>query len=73
MTLFVLISRYLKPMDQVGAVTPRHREWLDEHYRSVDDLSGVRTHQRCVPPAGSFVRRGGLSRSCPGLACQHTL
>ncbi len=33
-TLFVVTSRYLKPADEIAAVTPRHREWLDQHYRS---------------------------------------
>ena len=33
-TLFVVASRYLKPLEEVVAVTPRHREWLDQHYRS---------------------------------------
>ena len=33
-TLFVITSRYLKPADEVAAVTPSHREWLDQHYRS---------------------------------------
>ncbi|WP_425147901.1 YciI family protein [Deinococcus sp.] len=33
-TLFVVASRYLKPLEKVSAVTPRHREWLDQHYRS---------------------------------------
>jgi uncharacterized protein YciI len=33
-TLFMITSRYLKPQDEVAAVTPSHREWLDGHYRS---------------------------------------
>ncbi|GGR00963.1 YciI family protein [Deinococcus ruber] len=33
-TLFMIVSRYLKSADEVAAVTPRHREWLDQHYRS---------------------------------------
>ena len=33
-TLWVIQSRYLKSGDDLAAVTPRHREWLDQHYRS---------------------------------------
>lgn len=33
-TLWVIQSRYLKGGDDLAAVTPRHREWLDQHYRS---------------------------------------
>ncbi len=33
-TLFIVTSSYLKPKADIAAVTPRHREWLDQHYRS---------------------------------------
>ncbi|MDL2343122.1 YciI family protein [Deinococcus sp. MIMF12] len=33
-TLWVIESTYLKSGDDLAAVTPRHREWLDGHYRS---------------------------------------
>lgn len=33
-TLWVIQSRYLKSGDDLAAVTPRHRAWLDQHYRS---------------------------------------
>jgi uncharacterized protein YciI len=33
-TLWMITSRYLKPAEEVAAVTPSHREWLDGHYRS---------------------------------------
>ena len=33
-TLWVIQSRYLKSGDDLATVTPRHREWLDQHYRS---------------------------------------
>ncbi len=33
-TLFIVTSSYLKPKAEIAAVTPRHREWLDQHYRS---------------------------------------
>jgi len=33
-TLWVIQSTYLKSGDELAAVTPRHRAWLDQHYRS---------------------------------------
>lgn len=33
-TLWVIQSRYLRSGDDLAAITPRHREWLDQHYRS---------------------------------------
>ncbi|EYB68549.1 hypothetical protein DEIPH_ctg021orf0066 [Deinococcus phoenicis] len=33
-TLWVITSRYLKPTEELAEVTPRHRAWLDQHYRS---------------------------------------
>lgn len=33
-TLWVVHSTYLKTGDELTATTPRHREWLDQHYRS---------------------------------------
>jgi uncharacterized protein YciI len=33
-TLFIVTSSYLKPKPDIAEVTPRHREWLDQHYRS---------------------------------------
>ncbi len=33
-TLWIIESRYTKSGDELAAVTPRHREWLDQHYRS---------------------------------------
>lgn len=33
-TLWMIVSRYLKSPEEVAAVTPRHREWLDQRYRS---------------------------------------
>lgn len=32
--MFVVILRYLKPMDEVEARTAEHRAWLDPHVRS---------------------------------------
>ena len=33
-TLFVVTGRFLQSAEAVAAATPRHREWLDQHYRS---------------------------------------
>ena len=33
-TLFIVTGSYLKPRADIAAVTPSHREWLDQHYRS---------------------------------------
>ena len=49
-TLWIIQSRYLKGADELAAVTPRHRAWLDQHYvsglfltsgRKVDGTGGV--------------------------------
>ena len=33
-TLWIIESTYLKSGDELAAVTPRHRAWLDQHYVS---------------------------------------
>ena len=33
-TLWIIESTYLKRGDELAAVTPRHRAWLDQHYVS---------------------------------------
>jgi uncharacterized protein YciI len=33
-TLFIVTSSHLKPKAEIAEVTARHREWLDQHYRS---------------------------------------
>ena len=49
-TLWIIESTYLKTGDELSAVTPRHRAWLDQHYvsgvfltsgRKVDGTGGV--------------------------------
>ncbi|MBX8466356.1 YciI family protein [Deinococcus sp. RIT780] len=49
-TLWIIESTYVKPTDEIARVTPAHREWLDQHYRSgvfltsgrkVDNTGGV--------------------------------
>jgi uncharacterized protein YciI len=30
--MFLLLSRYLKPVDEIDRVLPAHREFLDRHY-----------------------------------------
>lgn len=32
-TLFVVTGRFLQPAEVVAEATPRHREWLDRHYK----------------------------------------
>lgn len=32
--MFVLVSRYMLPADQVDALIPRHSEWIARHYAS---------------------------------------
>lgn len=32
--LWIIESKYLKSGDELAAVTPRHRAWLDQHYVS---------------------------------------
>lgn len=33
-TLWIIESTYLKPADEIAKITPQHREWLDQHYKS---------------------------------------
>ncbi|WP_135228020.1 YciI family protein [Deinococcus fonticola] len=49
-TLWIIESTYLKPADEIAKITPQHREWLDQHYRSglfltsgrkVDNTGGI--------------------------------
>ncbi|WP_295817091.1 YciI family protein [uncultured Deinococcus sp.] len=49
-TLWIIESTYLKSGDELAAVTPRHRAWLDQHYtsgvfltsgRKVDGTGGI--------------------------------
>lgn len=49
-TLWIIESQYLKSADDIAKVTPAHREWLDQHYKSgvfitsgrkVDNTGGV--------------------------------
>jgi uncharacterized protein YciI len=36
--MFVLLSRYLKPMDEIDRVLGEHRAFLDKHYAAGDLL-----------------------------------
>ncbi|ADV66834.1 YciI family protein [Deinococcus maricopensis] len=58
MNLFVLISQYLKPQADVDVVTPRHRAWLDDHYRSGTFLVSGRQD----PPTGGVIVARAQSR-----------
>lgn len=49
-TLWIIQSRYLKTGDELAAITPLHRAWLDQHYvsglflvsgRKLDGTGGV--------------------------------
>ena len=33
-TLFMITGQFLQPAEAVAEATPRHREWLDQHYRA---------------------------------------
>ena len=32
--MFLLLSRYVKPIEEIDRVLPAHREFLDRHYKS---------------------------------------
>lgn len=32
--MFLLLSRYVKPLEEIDRVLPAHREFLDRHYKS---------------------------------------
>lgn len=49
-TLWIIESQYLKSGEELAAITPLHREWLDQHYKSgvfitsgrkVDNTGGI--------------------------------
>lgn len=49
-TLWIIESQYLKSGEELAAITPQHREWLDQHYKSgvfitsgrkVDNTGGI--------------------------------
>ena len=65
-TLWIIESTYLKPADEIAQVTPAHREWLDQHYRSgvfltsgrkVDNTGGVFQ----ITSTGSLSVAGGIT------------
>lgn len=41
-TLWLITSRYLKPVAEMEGVTAQHRKWLEKHYRSGLLLTGGR-------------------------------
>ncbi len=49
--MFVAISTYLRPLDEVEALAPAHFEWLAKHYASGRFFGSGRT----VPPTGAVI------------------
>ncbi len=56
--MFVLISNYLKPVEEVDAFYSAHAQWLAEHYASSRFLGSGRR----VPPIGGLILAQGESR-----------
>ncbi len=51
MRMFVLISRYQRPLDEVNRTLPQHGQWVQQQYESGRFLvSG-----RCEPPTGGII------------------
>ena len=57
--MFVVILRYLKPMDEVEARTAEHRAWLDPHVRSGLLIA---TGPMVPRTGGVLLARGGGTR-----------
>lgn len=55
-TLWIIESTYLKTGDELSAVTPRHRAWLDQHYVSGVFLTSGR---KADGTGGVLVARAG--------------
>lgn len=57
--MFILINRYLKPLDEVDRVLPEHRRFQDEHYaRGTFVVSG-----RLEPRTGGVTLARASSRA----------
>lgn len=57
--MFVLMSRYLKPLDEVDAHYAAHAQWLAKHYASGQFLGSGRR----IPPVGGMILARGESRA----------
>jgi len=56
--MFVLLNRYLKPLEEVDRVLPEHRTWSDDMYaRGIFIVSG-----RFEPRTGGVTLATGVSR-----------
>ncbi len=53
--MFVLVSRYLLPADEVAVLTPRHSEWIAEAYAAGRVLVSGRQN----PPEGGVIVAAG--------------
>jgi uncharacterized protein YciI len=61
-SVFLLVLTYTQPLEEIDALLPAHRRWLDEQYAAGTFLaSGPR-----VPRAGGVILACGLGRD--GLA-----
>lgn len=49
--MFVLVSRYLRPAEEVAALTPRHSEWIAQEYATARVLVSGRQN----PPEGGVI------------------
>lgn len=57
--MFLLLSRYLKPVEEIERVLPDHRRFLDRHYASGDFIvSGP-----MEPRVGGVILTTDLSRA----------
>lgn len=72
--MFLLLSRYLKPVEEIDRVLPEHRAFLDRHYEAGDFLvsgpleprtggvivtfSMTREHVESILAHDPFVREG---------------
>lgn len=58
MALFLLISRYVKPLDEVDRLLPEHRAFLEEHYAAGRFIVSGRRN----PPEGGVILARGENR-----------
>ena len=56
--MFVAISTYLKPLEEVDRSYPEHYAWLERHYASGHFLGSGRR----VPPVGGIIIARGESK-----------
>ena len=49
--MFVVILRYIKPLEEIEAVVPAHREFLDRYYANGNFIVSGRQN----PPVGGLI------------------